>query len=214
MFLLSPTPYEFCLYFSQEVTLCTGLLMLLLTGTHTRFSNTSARLTLTFLALACTVLVFFSSPAVHHLVITNTAISWCKFFVSIAFILTLVIDTYCSPSSTPALVVMGFGFLAMLALLSSNDWFFLFLCIELLTLSSYCLIGLARTKRALEAVIKYFAAGALSACFLLFGILILFISTETTSFFVFPADQNTALSFSVFMTSAMLLKTGASPFHY
>jgi len=74
MFLLSPTPYEFCSYFPQEVFLCIGLLAFLLAGTHKQFTNTSARLTLVFLVAICTVLALYPSPAVHHLVITNASI--------------------------------------------------------------------------------------------------------------------------------------------
>lgn len=75
MFLLSPTPYEFVSYFPQETILCIGLLVLLLAGIHPRFSNTGVKLALALLTLSCVVLALYPSPAVHHLIITNTSVS-------------------------------------------------------------------------------------------------------------------------------------------
>lgn len=75
MFLLSPTPYEFFYHFPQESFLCMGLLVLLIAGTRKHFSNRGARWALALLAAACALLALYPSPAVHHLVITNTSIS-------------------------------------------------------------------------------------------------------------------------------------------
>jgi NADH-quinone oxidoreductase subunit N len=109
---------------------------------------------------------------------------------------------------------MGFSLLSMLLLLSSNDWFFLFLSVEFLTLSSYCLIAVPGSKRSLEAVLKYFAAGAMSTCLLLFGMFMLFVSCDSTSFSVFPTEQIAALIFTAFCSCAFLIKAGSAPFHY
>lgn len=86
--------------------------------------------------------------------------------------------------------------------------------IELLSLSSYCLIAMPRNKRALEAVLKYFVASSLSTCLLLFGVFLLFVSCDTTSFTALPVEQATILYVVSFCLSALLLKLGVAPFHY
>jgi hypothetical protein len=49
---------------------------------------------------------------------------------------------------------------------------------------------------------------------MLFGVLVLFLSCETTSFFEFPKTASAALPFTVFTVTALLLKSGSAPFHY
>jgi NADH-quinone oxidoreductase subunit N len=93
--------------------------------------------------------------------------------------------------------------------------------LEGLTLCLYCLIALAKTSRSLESVLKYFAAGAISTCFLLFGIFIRFVScglqygaSDYTSFSVFPTHEFAGVIFTVSCISALLLKIGSAPYHY
>lgn len=49
---------------------------------------------------------------------------------------------------------------------------------------------------------------------MLFGVLVLFLSCETTSFFAFPKAASAALPFTVFIVTSLLLKSGSAPFHY
>lgn len=211
---ISITPYELFSSFTQEIVFCLGLLVLLVATAIPSFSRDNTFFSLLALSVTCAALSYSFVPCYQPLVISSTATNISKFLVCSAFVLILLLDYYCSKSSKETLILLGFSLLAMLLLLSSNDWFFLFLSVEFLALSSYCLIAMPRTKRSLEAVIKYFAAGAISTCFLLFGIFVLFVSCETTSFFVFPTQYAAALAFTAFCSSAFLIKAGSAPFHY
>ena len=73
MFLLSPTPYEF-FTISPKSPFMHGALGVTIAGTRKHFSK-GARWALALLAAACALLALYPSPAVHHLVITNTSIS-------------------------------------------------------------------------------------------------------------------------------------------
>ena len=90
----------------------------------------------------------------------------------------------------------------------------LFLAFESLALSSYCLIAMPGTRRSLEGTLKYFAAGAISTCLLLFGIFVFFFSCEHTTFSMLPSEEVPTLAITVFCVSALLLKVGCAPFHY
>lgn len=88
------------------------------------------------------------------------------------------------------------------------------MCLELLTLSSYCIIALSPTRRSLESVLKYFSAGAISTCFLLLGAALGYASCGSASFEQFPDEYYPALGVSVFIFASLALKAGSSPFHY
>ncbi len=64
----------------------------------------------------------------------------------------------------------------------SGDLIMLYVGLELLSLSSYALVGLLRQREtSLEASLKYFLNGALASALLLFGLSLLFGLTGTTS---------------------------------
>lgn len=214
MFVISATIYDLLSICLQEFVLCFGLLVLLLACSSPNFTRDHAFVTLLVLSSGSVLLSFFSTPCYQSLVLCSTATSVSKAIVCAAFSFVLLVDYFCSRSSKSTLILLGFSLLAMLFLLSSNDWFFLFLSVEFLALSSYCLIAMPRTRRSLEGVLKYFAAGAISTCFLLFGIFLLFVSCDRTSFDVFPTHEVAALSFTAFCSTAFLIKTGSAPFHY
>jgi NADH-quinone oxidoreductase subunit N len=152
---------------------------------------------------------------VFNLFINNSASISSKQLILLVFLCFLLVDFYVTQAGVNTLLLLGFSLLALLFLLSSNDWFLLFLSIELLGLTSYCLVASSRTEKALEASIKYFAVGGLSASFLLFGILLIYFSTETTAFFSDSIVDEPALrALTLFILSAFLLKLGAAPFHY
>lgn len=86
--------------------------------------------------------------------------------------------------------------------------------LELLTLTSYCLVALSPTRRSLESVLKYFAAGAVSTCFLLVGSTFCYMSVGSASFEEFPDEYYPALGVSIFIFASVALKAGCAPFHY
>jgi NADH-quinone oxidoreductase subunit N len=151
---------------------------------------------------------------VSNLYINNTASITNKQILLIVFLGFLLVDFFIVKSEANTLVLLGFSLLAILFLLSSNDWFVLFLSIELLALTLYCLVASSRTTKSVEASIKYFAVGAISTSFLLFGILLIYFANETTSFSSDRIVEGIALhAVAIFVLSAFLLKLGAAPFH-
>ena len=83
-------------------------------------------------------------------------------------------------SEAPALVLLAAS--GMLLLVGARDLMLIFLGIELMSLSSYVLTGLDRSRaRSAEAALKYFLLGAFSTGFLLYGMALLYGATGTTS---------------------------------
>jgi NADH-quinone oxidoreductase subunit N len=68
------------------------------------------------------------------------------------------------------------------ALVASGDFLGLFIALEILSLGTYCLVGLRRTSRSLEAALKYFLLGSFAAALLLFGAALLYGATGHTDF--------------------------------
>jgi NADH-quinone oxidoreductase subunit N len=69
-----------------------------------------------------------------------------------------------------------------LALVAAGDFLTLFVALETLSLGTYCLVGLRRTSRSLEAAIKYFLLGSFATALLLFGVALLYGATGHTDF--------------------------------
>lgn len=68
------------------------------------------------------------------------------------------------------------------ALVAAGDFLSLFIALETLSLGTYCLVGLRRTGRSLEAAVKYFLLGSFAAALLLFGAALLYGATGHTDF--------------------------------
>ena len=67
-----------------------------------------------------------------------------------------------------------FALTGLLLAAGSNHLLFLFVALELASLSLYLLAGFPRTPRAAEASLKYFLFGGVSAAFMWFGISLLY----------------------------------------
>ena len=64
-------------------------------------------------------------------------------------------------------------------MVSTTNLLMMFLGLEVLSISLYCLVGMSRTeKRSEEAALKYFLLGAFATGFLLYGIAMLYGATE------------------------------------
>lgn len=113
-----------------------------------------------------------------------------------------------------------FALTGLLLAVGSNHLLFIFVALELASLSLYLLAGFPRTPRAAEASLKYFLFGGVSAAFMLFGISLLYGVSHSATLSgiaqVLEASQPSVLA----MTGlAMLLvglgfKLAAVPFHY
>ena len=119
--------------------------------------------------------------------------------------------------------LMMFSVVGMMIMVSGSDLIVVYLGLELMALSIYCLVGLLKDdSRSNEAAIKYFLMGSFSSAILLFGISLLYGLTGTTGL----ADIAQYCSETGILTNPALLagfalvlsgfcfKIGAAPFHF
>jgi len=119
-----------------------------------------------------------------------------------------------------ALLLLATAGMAFMA--SAADLIVLFLGLELMTLSTYVLIGIRRDSlRSNEAAIKYFLLGGFSTAFLLYGIALIYGLTGTTqidSIAAFVADPASEGGVLLVLPVTLLVvglgfKISAAPFH-
>ncbi len=110
--------------------------------------------------------------------------------------------------------------LGMMLMAASRDLMLTFLALELMSLSFYVLAGFNR--RVLfnnEASLKYFLLGAFASGFLLYGIALIYGSSQTTNLITIINDFNNLLYKPLFVLGLVLLLIGFSfkvasvPFH-
>jgi len=107
----------------------------------------------------------------------------------------------------------------MVLLATANDLIMVFISIEVLSLSLYVMVGIARRDMAAqEASMKYFLLGAFSSAILLYGLALAYGATGTTNISRLAASAGTADARLMFAAIALLavgfaFKIGAVPFH-
>jgi NADH-quinone oxidoreductase subunit N len=106
-------------------------------------------------------------------------------------------------------------------LLGFQDIFMFFLGLEILSIPLYVLAGAKRqSKESSEAAVKYFFMGAFATCLLLFGVALVYGSTqsfELERILEFTAKNPAGPMFYVgllFILASFLFKVGAAPFHF
>jgi NADH-quinone oxidoreductase subunit N len=112
--------------------------------------------------------------------------------------------------------------LGMFMMSSSADLIVLYLSIELLSLSSYILVGMLKTTiRNSEASLKYVIYGGVSSGIMLFGISLIFGITGTTNLYdinsIIQAQSFPSLTFLIaglFVLVGLGFKISAAPFHF
>jgi NADH-quinone oxidoreductase subunit N len=116
--------------------------------------------------------------------------------------------------------LMLFALTGLLLATGTNHLLFLFVALELASLSLYLLAGFPRTARASEASLKYFLFGGVSAAFLLFGLSLLYGFSQSAMLSVIAAKV-AAEPGSVLAIAGLLMvlvglgfKMAAAPFHY
>jgi NADH-quinone oxidoreductase subunit N len=118
--------------------------------------------------------------------------------------------------------LLFFATAGMMIISSSLDLIVLYLGIELMSLSTYILVGIIRhDSRSNEAAIKYFLLGGFASAFLLFGISLVYGLTGTTeilaiSDFIYDnslAGNRMLLLSMVLIVVAFGFKIAAAPFH-
>lgn len=116
--------------------------------------------------------------------------------------------------------LMLFALTGLLLTTGTNHLLFLFVALELASLSLYLLAGFPRTARSAEASLKYFLFGGVSAAFLLFGLSLVYgfshASTLTGVAAALAAGPPPALAMAglVMVLVGLGFKLAAAPFHY
>ncbi len=102
----------------------------------------------------------------------------------------------------------------------TNHLLFLFVALELASLSLYLLAGFSRTPRAAEASLKYFLFGGVSAAFMLFGLSFLYGVSHTATLSGLATALGSgppsvlAITGLVMVLVGLAFKMAAAPFHY
>jgi len=114
-------------------------------------------------------------------------------------------------------LLIFFSILGLTLLTSCDDFIMLYVAIELQSLCFYVLAAfLRKSDYSIEAGLKYFILGALSSGFLLFGLLLIYVSFGILSFEALTKIVDCS-AFSVwgysFILAAFCFKVGAVPFH-
>jgi NADH-quinone oxidoreductase subunit N len=116
--------------------------------------------------------------------------------------------------------LMLFAITGLLLTAGTNHLLFLFVALELASLSLYLLAGFSRSARAAEASLKYFLFGGVSAAFLLFGLSLVYgFSRSATLAGVAAAlaagpPSAMAVTGLVMVVVGIGFKLAAAPFHY
>ncbi|MDX2186985.1 MAG: NADH-quinone oxidoreductase subunit N [Opitutaceae bacterium] len=149
--------------------------------------------------------------------------AFTRFGVALLFWLCLETSAGTRPQSKPAetLALALFAVTGLSLLGAANHLLSGFLCLELAGLSLYALVGLDRRRPlAVEAALKYFLFGAMSAAFLLFGFSFVYGLTGSLGFegiadsLVSPASLGLALLATVLILVGAAYKLAAAPCHF
>ncbi len=113
-----------------------------------------------------------------------------------------------------------FALTGLLLTTGTNHLLFLFVALELASLSLYLLAGFPRTAKASEASLKYFLFGGVSAAFMLFGLSFLYgfaHSAKLSDIAIALADgppSALAIAGLLMVLVGLAFKMAAAPFHY
>jgi NADH-quinone oxidoreductase subunit N len=113
-----------------------------------------------------------------------------------------------------------FALTGLLLTTGTNHLLFLFVALELASLSLYLLAGFSRSARAAEASLKYFLFGGVSAAFLLFGLSLIYGFSHAATLggvaAALAAGPPSALAMTglVMVVAGLGFKLAAAPFHY
>lgn len=116
--------------------------------------------------------------------------------------------------------LMLFALTGLMLTVGSNHLLFLFVALELASLSLYLLAGFPRSARASEASLKYFLFGGVSAAFMLFGISLVYGVSHSATLGgvaqVLAAGKPSMLALAglAMVLAGLGFKLAAVPFHY
>ncbi len=116
--------------------------------------------------------------------------------------------------------LMLFALTGLLLTTGTNHLLFLFVALELASLSLYLLAGFPRSARSSEASLKYFLFGGVSAAFLLFGLSLIYGFSQSATLpelaakLVENPTSPLAVAGLVMVVVGLGFKLAAAPFHY
>ncbi|MCQ1537033.1 NADH-quinone oxidoreductase subunit N [Methanosarcina sp. KYL-1] len=143
-------------------------------------------------------------------------------FLAVALLVSVAAIKYTEDSNHTeefyALVL--FATFGMMFVASANDLIVLFCAFELASLATYALAGYEKQNaRSLEAAMKYFVIGSVSAALMLFGISFVYGATGTTSIPLIAANSGLLVNNPIGLVAVVLLIAGFGfkmalvPFH-
>lgn len=107
------------------------------------------------------------------------------------------------------IILKLFIYLGYLIILSAEDWIYIYIGIETISLTSYLLAGIKTGGQQQEASLKYFILGSLGSGLLLLGIVWIYKETGTIELINILDNQLGA----ILIILSILLKLAAAPFH-
>ncbi|MBT8036862.1 MAG: NADH-quinone oxidoreductase subunit N [Verrucomicrobiae bacterium] len=116
--------------------------------------------------------------------------------------------------------LMLFALTGLTLAVGSNHLLFIFVALELASLSLYLLAGFSRTPQSSEASLKYFLFGAVSAAFMLFGLSFLYGFSQSDTLQgvakAVAADPTSVIGMVglLMVVVGLGFKMAAAPFHY
>ncbi|MBI4656685.1 MAG: NADH-quinone oxidoreductase subunit N [Elusimicrobia bacterium] len=215
---------------SPEIILfACGLFVLVLSA----FLNEKYRRLVFYIPMVALVYVLIESNAgildykagFGSLWIVDLVSNYFRIIIIIASILTLMMSVnYSAISSkqTGAYVsLVMFASSAMMLVTSAFDLVYLFLSLEIMSISCFVLTGFDRQNSASnEGAIKYFLIGGISAAIMVYGISLFYGATGTTNLFnygaawKFYAGDNLYVLGILFIIAGLGFKISIVPFHF
>ena len=155
------------------------------------------------------------------MLIADRLTSWATIVLAIGATLSIGLSLHDTGSrlipGPEMIALILFSTLGMMIVTASSDLFLTFLGIEILSLAVYILTGLARTTPVSnEAALKYFALGAFSSAFFLFGVACyygVFGTTSLQSAAPAVAGSGLAILATALLIVGIAFKGAWAPFH-
>ncbi len=171
-------------------------------------------------------LINYNFVLFNHAFYSNTAIVYFKIFLLIVFLVIFIFSySYIKLKNITAfefLYLIFFSFIALIFLLSANNFVTFYLLIELYNLAAYAAIGLRKNSNfSLDSAIKYFIFGSTSSLLLLASIAIFYSTTGCLNFMDLELFISTIIEIDYvlicalfFLFLSLFIKVAAAPFHF
>lgn len=214
-----------------EISLLLSALIFQLIGAYSNNTLTHiiAKMAIGFAAILIAILVFhpnwFNGIYWNNTFIVNQSKIYLKIIILIFYIsLTLIYSGYIKVANLKGhseyIVLMQLGALGGLILVSANDFMVMYLGIEMQGIIGYILTTFNyNNSRSSEAGLKYFILGTVFSAIMLFGISLVYGTTQSIRYDIAlhalqnPSSDMVALVAILMMLIGVLFKLSIAPFH-